>query len=237
MEIVLSGPGEHHTQLLLGVDVSGGVGGVGDDEHLHGMTVLLGLETGLLQNLLGDDVVVGRDVSLVHHSSVSQGHITRELDETGRNDDVGVSVVEEGGAQHIHGSAGTAEDGQLVGVDGGLADLLGHEGGQSLTQVLSSSTADGVHVISLVERAELGVSGLELLPHVDIFSAGDVHHAIGVLRAPRVLGVFVAVSHVRRERGNVHEGLTTTALGITIQITYSLEYSIEVVKLKKNLWE
>ena len=79
-----------------------------------------------------------------------------------------------------------------------------------MAQVLSSGAADGVHIISLMELAELGVSGLELLPHVNVLSARDVHHTVRVLRAPGVFGVLDTVSHVGREGGNGHQSLTTT---------------------------
>ena len=210
MHVVLSAPGKHHAEFFFRVNVTSGVGGVSNNKHLDVMAFALGLLAGLLEDLLGNHVVVVGDVSLVHDSTVTERHISTELDEAGSDNDVSITIVKDSGAQNIHRSTGTTEDGEFVVGNRGLADFLGHEVSKSVTKVLSTGTANSVEVIGFVKSAELGILSLKLFPHVNVFSTGDVHDTVVVFRAPGSFRVLSTISHVGRKSGKSHKGFTTT---------------------------
>ena len=187
MQVVLAAPSQHHAQLLLRVDVSRGVGGIRDHQHLHVMALRLGLLERLLQNLLRDLVVVGGDVRLVHHTSVAKRHVSSELHITRSDHDVGIARIKDSRPQNIHRRTRPRKNSDLILMDRSSADFFGHEISESLTHILTTSTTDGVHVVCFVQRAELGILGLELIPHVNVFSTRNVHHTVRMLRTPGVL--------------------------------------------------
>ena len=204
VQVVLARPVQHHPQLLLRVDVTRGVRGVRHHQHLHRVALRLRLQASVLQNLLRDLVVVRGDVRHVHHTAVTQRHVASELHVAGGDHDVRVALVEYRRAEDIHGGARASEHRDLVVGNGGLEHFLRHEVGESLAHVLTTSTADGVHVIRVVQSAELQVLGLELVPQINVLCTRNVHHAIRVLRAPRILRILGSITHVRGEGGNGH---------------------------------
>ena len=210
VQVVLARPRQHHAQLRLRVHVARRVRGVRHDQHLHVVALLLRLHARRLQDLLRHLVVVGGDVRLVHHASVTEGHVSAELHEAGGDHDVRVALIEHRRAQRVHGGTRAAENRQLVRRDRRLADLLRHETGQSLAKVLSARAAGGVQIVGGVQLAELGELLLEAVPQVHVISTGNVHHTVRMLRAPRVLGVLGSISHVGREARQVHQTFTTT---------------------------
>ena len=225
VQVVLAGPVQHHSQLRLRVDVPSRVRRVRHHQHLHRVALRLRLLARVLQNLLRDLVVVRGDIRHVHHAAVAERHVASELHVAGGDHDVRVALVEHGRAEHIHGGARASEHRDLIVGNGGLEHFLRHEIGQSLAHVLATRTADGVHVIRVVQSAELLVLGLELVPQINVLGTRNVHHTLRVLGAPRVLRILGSIAHVRGEGGNGHQSLSSMHQDGR-STAYKSEYSI-----------